>query len=90
MWEDPIVAEVHRTREKLAADSLYDLGAFFAGVRKRQATLGSRLVRRDKPGEPTAGADRGGHSKSSGSNVLRAGPGSLALGPRAREQPEQS
>jgi hypothetical protein len=44
MWEDPIVAEVHRAREKLAADCNYDIEAFFAGVRKRQTALGSRLV----------------------------------------------
>ena len=44
MWEDPIVAEVHRAREKLAADCNYDVEAFFAGVRKRQALLGARLV----------------------------------------------
>jgi hypothetical protein len=48
MWEDPIVAEVHRTREKLAAECNFDIAAFFAGVRKRQATLGARLVRPKK------------------------------------------
>ena len=36
MWEDPIVAEVHRAREKLAADCNYDIRAFFAGLRERQ------------------------------------------------------
>lgn len=36
MWEDPIVAEVHRAREKLAADCNYDISAFFAGLRERQ------------------------------------------------------
>jgi hypothetical protein len=51
MWEDPIVAEVHRSREKLAAEYNYDLRAFFADVRKRQASLGSRLVRQKKPAE---------------------------------------
>jgi hypothetical protein len=44
MWEDPIVAEVHRTREKLAAECNYDITTFFADVRKRQAALGGRLV----------------------------------------------
>ncbi len=47
MWEDPIVAEVHRTREKLAAEYNFDIGAFFADVRKRQASLGGRLVPRE-------------------------------------------
>ena len=60
MWEDPIVAEVHRAREKLAADCNYDIEAFFAGVRKRQAALGARLVS-PKTAEPTAAADRAGH-----------------------------
>ena len=31
MWEDPIVAEVHRMREKLAAKCDYDIEAIFAG-----------------------------------------------------------
>ena len=35
MWEDPIVAEVHRAREKLAADCNFDIKTFFAGLRKR-------------------------------------------------------
>ena len=45
MWEDPIVAEVHRTREKLAAEYNFDVTAFFADLRRRQAALGGRLVR---------------------------------------------
>ena len=64
MWEDPIVAEVHRAREKLAADCNYDVEAFFADVRKRQESLGSRLVRQRRPAEPTAEADRGRQSGS--------------------------
>jgi hypothetical protein len=58
MWEDPIVAEVHRIREKLAAEHNYDIAAFFADLRKRQAALGSRLVRpKNQPNmalQPTA------------------------------------
>lgn len=45
MWEDPIVAEVHRIREELAAKFNFDVKAIFADLRKRQAALGSRLVR---------------------------------------------
>ena len=30
MWEDPIVEEVHRTREKLAAEYDFDVKAIFA------------------------------------------------------------
>lgn len=44
MWEDPIVAEVHRDRQKLAAEFDFDLKAIFADLRKRQASLGDRLV----------------------------------------------
>lgn len=44
MWEDPIVAAVHRAREKIAADCNFDVATFFAGVRKRQASLGARLI----------------------------------------------
>ena len=58
MWEDPIVAEIHRARAKLAADCNYDIEAYFAGVRQRQALLGARLVSPKKRAEPTAEADR--------------------------------
>ena len=74
MWEDPIVAEVHRAREKLAADCNYDLEAFFADVRKRQASLGARLVPQKKRAEPTAEADRGRHSGSHESTSSEAAP----------------
>ncbi len=70
MWEDPIVAEVHRTREKLAAKYNFDLAAFFADVRKRQAELGGRLVR----AEPTAEADRGRPAGSPESTSSEAAP----------------
>ena len=39
MWEDPIVADVHRTREKLAAEYGFDVKAIFADLRKRQAAF---------------------------------------------------
>ncbi len=54
MWEDPIVAEVHRTREKLAAEHNFDIGAYFADLRKRQASLGQRLVPQKITAEPRA------------------------------------
>ncbi|MCL6546967.1 MAG: hypothetical protein K6T61_17275 [Bryobacteraceae bacterium] len=44
MWEDPIVADVHRIREKLAAEFNFDVTAIFADLRKRQPALGARLV----------------------------------------------
>jgi hypothetical protein len=54
MWEDPIVAEVHRTREKLAAEHNFDVSAFFADLRKRQVAVGARLVRQKKRAESQA------------------------------------
>jgi hypothetical protein len=68
MWEDPIVGEVHRTREELAAKFNFDVNAIVADIRKRQATLGSRLVSLAKPAEPTAEADRG-HRNGSADSV---------------------
>ncbi|MBM3995149.1 MAG: hypothetical protein FJ303_13505 [Planctomycetes bacterium] len=53
MWEDPIVAEVHRTREKLAAQFNYDIKAIFADLMKRQVSLGARLVAPKKRAEQT-------------------------------------
>ena len=44
MWEDPIVAEVRRTREELSAKFGFDLKAIFTDIRDRQAALGERLV----------------------------------------------
>lgn len=75
MWEDPIVAEVHRTREKLVAQYNFDMTAFFADLRRRQAALGGRLVLPKKLAEPTAEADRGrqpGSPESTSSEVAPA------------------
>jgi hypothetical protein len=44
MWEDPIVAEVRRVREELAAKFNFDVDAILADTRTRQAALGKRLV----------------------------------------------
>jgi hypothetical protein len=74
MWEDPIVAEVHRTREKLAAEYNFDITAFFVDLQKRQAALGARLVHQKKRAEPTAEDDQGRHSGSSGSASSGAAP----------------
>ena len=49
MWEDPIVAEVHRIREQLSAAHGFDVQAIFADLRKRQAALGKRLGPVKKP-----------------------------------------
>ena len=48
MWEDPIVLEVRRIREELSGRFNFDVGAIFEDMRKRQTTLGSRLIRRKK------------------------------------------
>ena len=74
MWEDPIVAEVHRIREELAARFNFDIHAMFADMRKRQAGLGSRLVSLAKPAEPTADADRSRQTVSPDSTSSEAVP----------------
>jgi hypothetical protein len=60
MWEDPIVADVHRTREMLAGEHNFDTKAIFADLRKRQAALGARLV----PQKKRAGKRKRGRSSS--------------------------
>lgn len=60
MWEDPIVAEVHRTRRELAEKFDFDVAAIVADIRKRQATLGARLVSLAKAPESGATPVRGG------------------------------
>jgi len=64
MWEDPIVEEVHRTREKLAAEHDFDVKAIFADLRKRQAALGGRLVPQKKPAEAKVEVDGSNHSSA--------------------------
>ena len=63
MWEDPIVAEVHRTREMLAAKFNFDIDAIFADMQKRQAALGDRLVSPRTRAEPIYGQ---GESRADG------------------------
>ena len=74
MWEDPIVAEVHRTREMLAAKFNFDIDAIFADMQKRQAALGKRLVSPKARAEPAAEADRGRHADSPESTSSKAAP----------------
>lgn len=45
MWEDPIVQEVRREREKLSAPFDFDVHAIFDDLRKRQGTHGAKLIR---------------------------------------------
>jgi hypothetical protein len=59
MWEDPIVQEIRREREKLAAQFNFDVDAIFEDLRKRQSTLGERPLRpKKKPAEPPAASNR--------------------------------
>ena len=74
MWEDPIVAEVRAIREKLAAKFGFDVKAIFAHLRKRQGSLGGRLIPQKKRTEPTAEAEQGRPSSSSGSTASGAAP----------------
>ncbi len=48
MYEDPIVEEVRKTRERLAQEHNFDITAIFEDLRRRQAALGKRLVRRER------------------------------------------
>jgi len=45
---DPIVAEVRQIREKLARQFNFDVHAIFEDLRKRQALVGAKLVRRQR------------------------------------------
>ena len=74
MWEDPIVEDVRRTREQLAAEYGFDVKAIFADLRKRQTSLGGRLVPQKRRAEPTAEADQGRDSGSPGSAASGAAP----------------
>jgi hypothetical protein len=70
MWEDPIVAEVDRAPEMLAAKFNFDVEAIFADIRQRQAALGERLV----PQRRRAEAERGGYSGCAESTSADAAP----------------
>jgi hypothetical protein len=72
MWEDPIVADIHRTREMLGAEYGFDVQAIFADLRKRQVALGGRLVSPKERADPTAEVDRGRDFGSPGSTPIEA------------------
>ncbi len=46
MWQDPIVEEIHRIREKHAKKFNYDLHAICEDIRKKQAQSGHKVVSR--------------------------------------------
>jgi len=74
MWEDPIVADIHRTREQLAAEHDFDIPAIFADLRTRQASLGVRLVPQPKRTVPQAEVDRERPIGPAGLTPLEAAP----------------
>ena len=49
-WESPIVMEVRKVKERLAAKFNYDVDAMFRDLRERQKTSGQRYVDLSKPG----------------------------------------
>jgi len=51
MYDDPIVNEVRKTRERLAEQFHCDVGEIFQDLRKRQAKLGKRLMSRQRRAE---------------------------------------
>jgi hypothetical protein len=67
MWEDPVVADIHRTREMLDANYGFDVQAIFADLRKRQVALGGRLVSPENRAQTSTEVNRGRDSGSPGS-----------------------
>ena len=53
MRDDPIVEEVRKVRDELAAKFNYDVKAIFDDLRNRQAEFGTRLVSRRRKVQPT-------------------------------------
>ncbi|MCW5552733.1 MAG: hypothetical protein KIS67_11320 [Verrucomicrobiae bacterium] len=53
-WESPIVLEVRKVKERLAAKFNYDVDAMFRDLRERQKTSGHRYIDLSKPGRKTA------------------------------------
>ena len=62
MWEDPIVQEVRRERERLSAQFNFDVHAIFEDLRRRQALLGAKLVKPQKRKEAKQPAAPGRNS----------------------------
>jgi len=57
MAEDSIVNEIRKIRENLEAKFDFDQKAIFKDIRKRQATIGPRLIRHKKKLPATKKAD---------------------------------
>ncbi len=52
-WESPIVLEVRKVKERLAAKFNYDVDAMFRDLRERQKTSGHRYIDLSKPRRKT-------------------------------------
>jgi len=52
MYDDPIVNEVRKTRERLPEKFDFDVSAIFDDLRKPQAKWGNRLVHRERKKGP--------------------------------------
>jgi hypothetical protein len=50
-WEDPIVAEVRKVKERLAAKFNFDVVAMLRDQQKREKTSGRRYVDLSKPSQ---------------------------------------
>jgi hypothetical protein len=61
MYNDPIVNEIREIRERLSKKHNFEVGAIFDDIRKRQTSLGSRLVCLEKrrSAEQSTSPDRG-------------------------------
>ena len=46
MWRDPIVEEIHRTRDEQAKKFGYDLHAIGEDIREKQSSSGHKVVSR--------------------------------------------
>ncbi len=44
IWQDPIVAEVRKVKEQLAAKFDFDIAAMLRDVQKREKTSGHKLI----------------------------------------------
>jgi hypothetical protein len=60
-WESPIVLEVRKVKERLAAKFNYDIDAMFRDLRAREKTSGRRYVDLSKPRRKT-GVKKAAHA----------------------------
>ena len=52
-WESPIVLEIRKVKERLAAKCNYDIDAMFRDLREREKTSGHRYVDLSQPRRKT-------------------------------------